>query len=1089
MVFGQDATGDKIYWWENPAPAFGAAWTRREIKSGLGDKHHDQMFGDFDGDGKVELVSWNQRASKLLLFEIPDDPKTAGAWPMITAAPAKSNYEGFAKADIDGDGVMDIVGAGRWWKYDGQGGYTRSTIDPIMVFVRAAAAQLIPGGRPEVIFAPGDEDGNAYWYEWKDNAWHRTLLEYFYHGHTLDIVDFDGDGNLDILSGEMRMGREDCELRIYFGDGLGGFTKSILSVGQGIHEGKVADIDGDGDLDIVHKPFDHLTPRLLVWRNNIRTLTMNSWKAKLVDGALANHAVFVLYGDLDGDDRPDIVAGDSWYRNPGNLADAWPKNTIGSPLYNVAAVVDADADGDLDLLGTQGQGSQANADFAWAENNGQGQFVVRTNIQQASGDFLQGVAAARFGGPLSNLQIALSWHQGGQGVQTLTVPADPINQTWTWQKISSTSQDEDLSVGDIDLDGDPDLLLGTVWLENPGFQPHTLGQVSDLPGVEGARPSPDRNALADIDGDGDLDAVIGLENGRDVVWFQNPLPANPATGSWARYILGNAAGQGMSMDVADFDQDGDGDVVLGEHRGSQTNRVLIFENQVRSADQLTDWNVQVVDSQSVSTLDHHDGTQAVDLDGDGDLDLVSVGWTKKKVWLYENLAEKEAPSPNVDKPELFPNGGTFRAFCSVDINTTPGATIHYTLDGSKPTQSSPQYEGHLLLVDSGVLSARAFQSGVGSSTVTASFARLGDEYGFWRFDEGSGSTSRDDSPGANHGNLVNTRWETEGLLGTALEFDGVASHVDLGSLAAPQKEFTISSWIRPNKLNHLSHGDSRIISRASGFQEQDHFFMLSTILVGQEYRLRFRLKTNNQTSTLIASSGSIQLNQWSHAVATYDGQEMALYLNGVKVGSMPKTGDVDDDPSVSTWVGDQFPVGDRPFDGLIDDVRIYSQALSSQEISALTSHSQMAGIQRLGWPTPACTQTPRLEATRSPISNDPWFALAAAGMSPGAAGILLVSPTVDLSGPRILGVSLWPKLVDHITLGIVASDQGRLLVPIPLFGVPSGIQTHCQLLWANPPGCPGVGNEGFSGTEAIEITVQEDANAAPSHGVIQPLDR
>ena len=36
-------------------------------------------------------------------------------------------------------------------------------------------------------------------------------------------------------------------------------------------------------------------------------------------------------------------------------------------------------------------------------------------------------------------------------------------------------------------------------------------------------------------------------------------------------------------------------------------------------------------------IDHHDGTQAVDLDHDGDLDIISVGWSNPKIWIYENL--------------------------------------------------------------------------------------------------------------------------------------------------------------------------------------------------------------------------------------------------------------------------------------------------------------------------------------------------------------------------------------------------------------------------------------------------------------------
>jgi len=141
--------------------------------------------------------------------------------------------------------------------------------------------------------------------------------------------------------------------------------------------------------------------------------------------------------------------------------------------------------------------------------------------------------------------------------------------------------------------------------------------------------NPDRVDLADVNGDGRLDAVIALENGTDVWWFE--APENP-TGEWTQHKIGVIAGQGFSMDTADFDGDGDPDVVIGEHRGKQENRVVLFENVSDGAM----WKQHVINKGLKNTVDHHDGTQAVDLDGDGDLDIISIGWYNPKVWVYEN---------------------------------------------------------------------------------------------------------------------------------------------------------------------------------------------------------------------------------------------------------------------------------------------------------------------------------------------------------------------------------------------------------------------------------------------------------------------
>ena len=54
---------------------------------------------------------------------------------------------------------------------------------------------------------------------------------------------------------------------IFYGDGQGRFTKSLLATGLDNHESRVADLDGDGDLDIVVKPYTRDTPRLDVWLN------------------------------------------------------------------------------------------------------------------------------------------------------------------------------------------------------------------------------------------------------------------------------------------------------------------------------------------------------------------------------------------------------------------------------------------------------------------------------------------------------------------------------------------------------------------------------------------------------------------------------------------------------------------------------------------------------------------------------------------------------------------------------------------------------------------------------------------------------
>ncbi|MHC4371053.1 MAG: FG-GAP repeat domain-containing protein [Planctomycetota bacterium] len=348
---------------------------------------------------------------------------------------------------------------------------------------------------------------------------------------------------------------------------------------------------------------------------------------------LPARAMFIQAGDLDNDGRKDLVAGGWWWRNPGSFTASWPRRTVGEPLRNMAALHDFDRDGDLDIVGTEGVGAAKNCKFVWARNDGKGNFTILKNINYTgTGDFLQGCTVARLGG---GLRVALSWHRGGGGIQALNVPADPASNPWTTTLLStmmsSPPQGEDLDHGDIDGDGDLDLLLGDLWLRSDGDKWTTFRMDKITEG------EPDRVDLADINGDGRLDAVVSLEKGTDVWWLE--APEDP-TVSWTRHKVGVVAGQGFSMDTADFDGDGDPDVVIGEHRGKQENRVVLFENLKNGAK----WKLRVIDKGSKDTIDHHDGTQAADLDGDGDLDIISIGWYNPKVWVYENKSQVRASS-------------------------------------------------------------------------------------------------------------------------------------------------------------------------------------------------------------------------------------------------------------------------------------------------------------------------------------------------------------------------------------------------------------------------------------------------------------
>lgn len=290
-VFGGEYSCNEVWWWENPYPNYdpNTPWKRHTIKkSGVG-KHHDQLIADFDGDGLGELVFWNQRINTLFFAEIPENPREKEEWdfkPIYTYTedgqmpfPGEvpwwkmpNEHEGLEKADIDMDGVLDIIGGGWWFKHLGNGNFSANVIDASYTFSRPAAGQLIEGGRPEVILVVGDGLAPMYLYEWKNGSWvPKKLIDMVDNGHSLDIIDFNGDGHLDIFNAEMRFSAEhnsSAKCRVLLGDGKGNFTDYIINEGFSHHESKIADLDGDGDYDILSKPYAHLAPGVDIWLQN-----------------------------------------------------------------------------------------------------------------------------------------------------------------------------------------------------------------------------------------------------------------------------------------------------------------------------------------------------------------------------------------------------------------------------------------------------------------------------------------------------------------------------------------------------------------------------------------------------------------------------------------------------------------------------------------------------------------------------------------------------------------------------------------------------------------------------------------------------
>ncbi len=204
--------------------------------------------------------------------------------------------------------------------------------------------------------------------------------------------------------------------------------------------------------------------------------------------------------------------------------------------------------------------------------------------------------------------------------------------------------------------------------------------------------------------------------------------------------------------------------------------------------------------------------------------------------------------------------------------------------------------------------------------------------GLWSFDgpDVSGTTASDRSGNGNTGTLTNGPVVAAGKLGQALSFDGVNDYVsvpDSNSLDLTDA-ITISAWFYARTIT-----DDGIIAKRdySGGEIANYQIQLDSS------NLYFTFFNGSYRSVNYPSS-NIQLNRWYHVVATYDRSNEKLYVNGVLVASVAQTLAMLAN-SVPVSIGQVVrPInggGFAPWDGSLDDVRVYNRALGAQEVSDL----------------------------------------------------------------------------------------------------------------------------------------------------------
>ncbi|HTR54044.1 MAG TPA: LamG domain-containing protein [Kofleriaceae bacterium] len=224
--------------------------------------------------------------------------------------------------------------------------------------------------------------------------------------------------------------------------------------------------------------------------------------------------------------------------------------------------------------------------------------------------------------------------------------------------------------------------------------------------------------------------------------------------------------------------------------------------------------------------------------------------------------------------------------------------------------------------------------------------------GWWRFEEGSGTTAHDSSGHGHDGTLSAGITWTTGRIGGAIELDGAQNHqVDLGRPVElmPSGSMTVAAWINAQSFKLGGLADDVVISRDSAAAPSDHGWELKgSEDCGQE---RAVLQIAVASNAIVEQCGATVLatSTWYHLAGVYDAEqlEMHVYVNGVLDDGMltASVPGAQHEPTVlvDVQIGNASPSGGAStgggdaFTGLLDEVRMYDRALSATEIAGLAA--------------------------------------------------------------------------------------------------------------------------------------------------------
>ncbi|MFB0555997.1 MAG: LamG domain-containing protein [Phycisphaerae bacterium] len=201
--------------------------------------------------------------------------------------------------------------------------------------------------------------------------------------------------------------------------------------------------------------------------------------------------------------------------------------------------------------------------------------------------------------------------------------------------------------------------------------------------------------------------------------------------------------------------------------------------------------------------------------------------------------------------------------------------------------------------------------------------------GWWRFDEGTGTTASDSSGNGYDGTINGDAQWVAGQLGGALQFNGTNVEVRAPHIPLDNRSFTVAMWVNPV----LFTGEQCVFTQnQSGAINLSLHFRLGGPGSGNVPAGGVRM--GFYSNDLDTVGGIIQDNTWYHITFWYDfeNQDRRIYINGVQTaqGSATAYLGTSGDTVIGTW-----DINNQWFQGIIDDVQLYNHPLTENEIQAV----------------------------------------------------------------------------------------------------------------------------------------------------------